>query len=136
VRFLRSAALAAQVLGEAATLFIARYFEAIARVLVLAARTPVARPSLAAGRRCRSAPRGGFGALLILRLPQPSARKPLHHRVRMTRLQLPQRRQQFFLKMGAKGGRLSVEDDRPVVVPGRHLPIMAALTSGRVARGA
>ena len=69
VLFLRPAALAAQVLGEAATLFIARYFEAIARVLVLAAAAPVARPSLASGRRCRSAPRGRFRAFLILRLP-------------------------------------------------------------------
>ena len=60
---------ASQVLGEAAALLIPRYFEAIARVLVLAAGTPVARPSLAAWRGCRFAPRGRFSAFLILRLP-------------------------------------------------------------------
>jgi hypothetical protein len=60
---------ASQVLGEAAALLIPRYFEAIARVLVLAAGTPVARPSLAAWRGCRFAPRGRFSPFLILRLP-------------------------------------------------------------------
>jgi hypothetical protein len=38
----------------------------------------------------------------------------------MPDLQLPQRRHELFLRVRAKRGGLAFENDRPVVVPGRH----------------
>ena len=39
----------------------------------------------------------------------------------MPRLQLPKRRHQLFLLGSAECGWLLVNDDRPVMVPGRHI---------------
>jgi hypothetical protein len=104
---------------------------------VLAAGTPVARTPLTSGRTDRPALRQCVGSLLVLRRPQAAAREPLHHRIGMPDLQLPQRRHQLFLRVRAKRGGLAFENDRPVVVPGRHAsPIMAALTARRAAAGA
>lgn len=116
-------AVAAQLLSEPAPLFVARDLKTIARVHVRAAGAPVAGPGFpwCAPLRIR------LGTLLFLRLPQASSGEPLHHRVRVPRLQLPKRGRELFRGMRAKGGRLAFEDDRPVMVPGRHAPIMAAL---------
>ena len=109
---------APQLLGESTALFVPGDLETIARVGVLAAGPPVARARLpgcaALGDR--------VGALLLLRFPQTSARKPLHHGVGMARLQLTERGRELLLRVGAKCGGLSLEDDRPVMVPGRHAP--------------
>jgi hypothetical protein len=104
---------------------------------VLAAGTPVSRTPLTSGRPDRPALRQRVGSLLVLRRPQAAAREPLHHRIGMPDLELPQRRHQLFLRVRAKRGGLAFENDRPVVVPGRHAaPIMAALTARRAAAGA
>ncbi len=99
---------------------VARHLEAIARILVLATRPPVARTPIGWRRTGRSAFRHHIGAFLVLRGPHASAREPLQDRIRMPHLQLPQRRQQFFLGVRAKCGRFAFENDRPVVVPGWH----------------
>jgi hypothetical protein len=112
--------LAPQILGKASPLLVARNLEAIPRILVLAAGTPIARTPIAGRGTCRTSPGERLCPLLILRLPQSPAREPLHHRIGMSHLQLAQRGQEFFLCVGAKRGGLSFEDDRPVVVPGRH----------------
>jgi hypothetical protein len=60
-------------------------------------------------------------ARLLFRLPEPAARKPEQRSVRMPRLQLLQRRQQFLLRVRAEGRRLALENDRPVGMAWRHL---------------
>ena len=109
-----------QILREPAPLLVAWDLESIARILVFAAGTPIMGTPILR-RRSRPSPRERVRTFLILRLPETSAGEPLHDRVGMADLQLPQRRQQLVLEVGAKGGRLAVEDDRPVVVPGRHV---------------
>ena len=116
----RPGSLAPQVLGKASPLLVARDLEAIPRILVLAAGTPIARTPIAGRGTCRPSPGERLGPLLILRLPQSPAREPLHHRIGMSHLQLAQRGQEFFFCVGAKCGGLPFEDDRPVVVPGGH----------------
>lgn len=83
---------------------------------MLAAWTPIARAVFTR----RAALRERVGALLVLRFPEASARKPFHHRVGVARLQLAQRGQQFFFGVGAEGGGFAFQNDRPVMVPGRH----------------
>jgi hypothetical protein len=124
-----------QVFRAPPPLFVARARETVARILVFAAGPPVARPLLP--RRGSAPVRRYFRALFVLRFPEASTREPLHHRVGVTRLQLPECRRELFLCMRAKCGGLAFEDDRPVVVPGRHTPaIMAALPIRRSARAA
>jgi hypothetical protein len=107
-------------LGKAATLFVARDLEAIARVAVLAARAPVTSAMLSLALAAAAVLRRGRFALLILRVPQLAAREPLQHRIRVLRLQLPQRRQQLFLCVRPERGGLALEDDGPVSVTWRH----------------
>jgi hypothetical protein len=102
--------------GEAAPLLVARDVEPLPRIFVPPAGAPV---RTAPFRRSRPAVRSR--ALLLPRVPQPSAREPFHHRIGMVRLQLLQRGQQFFLLVGAESGGLSFQDDRPVRVTGRHV---------------
>jgi hypothetical protein len=79
---------------------------------------------LAAGAPLRAALLGALqleGHLLFFRrVPQLAAREPLHRRIGMPGLQLLERRQQLFLRVGAEGGWLSLENDRPVDVTWRH----------------
>jgi hypothetical protein len=98
---------------EAAALLVARNLEPIARIAVFPARPPVAIAPLFLRPAC-------LRHLFFGRIPQPSAREPLHHDVWMLRLQLLERRLQFFLRVRAESGRLSLEDDRPVSVAWRH----------------
>jgi len=102
---------------EPLPLHIARNLELVARILVLAAGTPVVAAPLS------SAPlpllpqrehRRFFG------WPQLAAGEPHHHRIRLLRLQLLQRRQQFFLSRRTKRGGLAADDDRPVGITRRH----------------
>ena len=93
-----------KIFGEAPALLVPRNLESIARILVFATRPPLAPSPVARWRaisRRRTTSRGGVGAFDILRFPQPSAREPLHDRIRMPRLQLPKRRHQLFL-LGAR----------------------------------
>jgi hypothetical protein len=111
-------AIAPHLLSEPAPLFVARDLKTIARVDVRAARAPVAGSGFpgCAPLHVR------LGTLLVLRFPKASPGEPLHHRVRMPRLQLPKRGRELFRRVRAKGGGLAFEDDRPVMVPGRHAP--------------
>jgi len=61
--------IAPQVLRKTPPLLVAGDLEAIARILVLAARTPGARTSLTGGRAVRATLREGVGAFLVLRCP-------------------------------------------------------------------
>jgi hypothetical protein len=117
---LRRSGLAPEVLRKAPALLVARDLEAVAGIFVLAARTPVAGPSIPGWLNLRAAFRNRVSAFLVLRVPEAAACEPFHHRVRMTHLQLPQRRHQLFLRMRSECGGLSFEDDRPVMVPGGH----------------
>ena len=118
--FLWHRSIAMQVLRKTPPLLIARHLEAIARILVLTAWTPIARTSIPGRRALRATLREGVGAFLVLRRPQATAREPFHHRIGMAPLQLPQRRHQFFLRVRAERGGLVFENDRPVVVPRWH----------------
>jgi hypothetical protein len=108
------------ILRKAPPSLVARHLEAIARILVLSTWPPLTRTPIGWRGTARSALRHHIGAFFVLRSPQASAREPLHHRIRMPHLQLPQRRQQFLLGVRAKCGRLAFENNRPVVVPGGH----------------
>ena len=79
---------------------------------------PAIRAAARAGRSNRG--RSNARARLFFGPPQPAAREPHHHRVRMLRLDLLERRQQLLLRRGAERGRLVAEDDRPVGVAWRH----------------
>ena len=103
-------------LGEAAAFLVARHLEAVARILVFAARTPVAAARLAATTALLPQPE----FRRFLRRPELSSREPHHRRVRMPRLKLLERRQQFLTLRSTKCGGLSAGDDRPVHVTRRH----------------
>jgi hypothetical protein len=60
-------------------------------------------------------------ALLLWRFPQSTSREPPQHGVRMSRRQLPQRRQEFFLCVRTEGCGFSADDDGPVLVAWRHV---------------
>jgi hypothetical protein len=111
----RTGAIAEQAIAKAPALFVPWNLEALARVLVRAAGTPVAASmfALRAERRARE-------PLLFLRVPQTSSREPAEHRIRMPHLQLLQRGQQLFFGVRAKRRRLPLENDRPVCVTWRH----------------
>lgn len=85
---------------------------------MLAARAPIAWP-----RRARCVPlRERLDAFFFLRLPQASPREPLHHGIGVPVLQLSKRGGELVLRVRAKRGGFTLEDDRPVMVPGRHAP--------------
>jgi hypothetical protein len=105
---------APQLRGKAAALLVARDLELFARVAVFPSRPPLRRSLLAPLQFERH-------ALFFRRVPQLAAREPLHHRVGMLRLQLLERRQQLVLRVGTEGGRLAVENDRPVGVARWHV---------------
>ncbi|HET7219760.1 MAG TPA: hypothetical protein VFJ02_17005 [Vicinamibacterales bacterium] len=108
-------AIAEQLFAKPASAFVARNVEALTRIAVRAARTPVAAAllTLCLARRARP-------LFVFLRVPQPPAREPSQHGVGVARLQLLQRRQQLFLRMRAESRRLSFQDDRPVGMSWRH----------------
>ena len=111
------------------------FLESIARILVRAAGTPVAPPPLR-GRRRTIAPRlTRRGRRMFLRLeivalrfarrPQLSPREPLHGDVGVLPLQLHEGRLQLLALARAEGGRLVVDQNRPVRIAGRHPLILA-----------
>jgi hypothetical protein len=116
----RPCSVASQLLGEPPAFLVARYFESIARIGVVAAWAPLAGAPVATRRR-GAAPGERLGAFLVLGFPQASSRKPLHHGVRVTHLQLPERRHQLFLRVRAERRGFPFENDRPVMVPRRHM---------------
>jgi hypothetical protein len=109
--------LIARARGKALALYIARHLEFVTRIFVLAARPPVVAAPLSPAALTllpQRERRRLFGR------PQLAAREPHHHGVGLFRLQLLQRRQQFFLCRGAKRGGLAADDDGPVGVARRH----------------
>jgi hypothetical protein len=96
--------------------------EPIARILVHAARPPVAAAFFSAGRR--SLLRFSLG---LRRFPQTAAREPLHDHVRIGPPELRERRQQFLALTGPKRSGLAVDENRPVRVTRRHISILAAI---------
>jgi len=105
-RPLVSLAFSTRQLLEARALLIARLRVLRARVLVIAAGTPVSRPPLA--RRLAV-----FERRLARRKDLP-ALDPDDRRVGLLRLHLLQRRQQIFPVASAKRRRLPAGDDRPI----------------------
>ena len=103
--------------------------EPIARILVRAAGAPVAaaplrrrRPiaSRLARRRRRMLLDLKIVALRLARRPQLPSREPLHGDVGVLALQLHEGRLQLLALARAEGGRLVVDQNRPVRVAGRH----------------
>jgi hypothetical protein len=111
----RLVAIAEQLLAKPASAFVARNVEALARIAVRTAWTPIASAVLPLGVACRARE-----LLLLLRLPETAAREPSQHGVGMARLQLLQRRQQLFLRVRAERGRLPFQNDRPVGMSWGH----------------
>src|SRR6267142_796994 len=110
------------------------FLEPIAWILVLAAGPPVGGAFFPAGARASSCRRAACPlpplkvlVLPFLRLPQPAARKPLHHDVRVLALQLVERRQQFLALARAEGRRLVVDQNRPVRMARGHACILAGI---------
>jgi hypothetical protein len=98
--------------------------ESRARVLVLAARSPVLRPPLCGPLQIFSRP-----LRLLRRIPQPAAREPLHHDIAVLPPKLIQRGQQLFLVTRAERGRFVVDEDGPVRVAGRHYAIVQIIVN-------
>jgi len=89
--------------------------ESIAGIAVFAARPPVAAAFF--GRRFRRALRG---LRRLGRLPQSSAREPLHDDVGVLPAKLMESGEKLFALAGAKGRRLLVDENRPVRVARGH----------------
>jgi hypothetical protein len=104
-----SLALPSRQLLEARPLLIARLVVLRARILVVAAGPPVARPPL--GRRAPILQR------FFARLEHLAALEPDDGGVGLLALQLLERRQQVFPVAPAKRGRLPARDDGPVSGP-------------------
>jgi hypothetical protein len=112
-------AVPARAFGETGALHIARDFELVAWILVLAARAPVFAAPLAPGAAAVLLPQREFRR--FFRRPQFAAREPHHCGIRMARLQLLQRGQQLFALRRTKRRRLAAGDDRPVHVARWHV---------------
>ena len=112
----RAANVPVETFCEPSALLIARHLETVVRVLVLASGPPLGRSFLGGAPSFQ----GSRHALFLRRVPQAAAREPLHDGVRMTDLQLAERRQQLLLRVGAKRSGFSLEDDGPVRMAWRH----------------
>jgi hypothetical protein len=103
--------------------------ESIAGIAVFAAWPPVATPLFE--RWLRRALRG---PRRLGRLPQASAREPLHHDVDAFSAQLMKRRQKLLALARAKGRRLLVNENRPVGVARGHSPIVAGIRASSLSQ--
>jgi hypothetical protein len=106
---------AVQSLGEAPALLVTRNLETLARILVLAARSPRRGPPLAARATLGERP------LLVRRLPQLAAGKPLHLDVGVFGGELLEGRLQLLGRVGPERCRFALENDRPVDVARWHV---------------